>query len=306
MTTKQGVESNRGLLLKDVGGRYTVRTGSGELVECRARGLFRLEKISPLAGDQVELTWEETGEAVISAILPRKNTLVRPPLANLDKLFLVVSLKDPAPNTLVIDKLTAIAEKKGIEPVLVLNKIDLEDPTELQDAYRKAGFAVYTVCGKTGEGIEPLRAQLAGGICAFTGNTGAGKSSLLNRIAPELALATGEISKKLGRGRHTTRTVELFPLAGGYTADTPGFSSVDLGRYEVILKEELAGCFREFAPHQERCRFAGCLHVGELGCAVAKAVEDGEIPPSRYRSYRALYEEVKDLKEWQVRPSKRD
>lgn len=296
-----------GLLMKDVGGRYTVRREDGETVECKARGLFRLEKISPLAGDRVELTVEENGEAVITAILPRKNTLTRPPLANLDKLFLVVSMRDPAPNTLVIDKLTAIAEKKGIEPVLVLNKIDLADPSRLQKAYEKAGFAVYAVCGKTGEGVEALREEMRGCLCAFTGNTGAGKSSLLNHIAPELALATGEISKKLGRGRHTTRTVELFSLEDGcYTADTPGFSSVDVGRYEVILKEELAECFREFAPYRERCRFAGCLHVGELGCEVARAVEEGEIPLSRYRSYRELYEEVKDIREWQVRPSKKN
>ena len=300
-------ETEKGLLIKVVGGRYTVLTGEGQLRECSARGIFRKEKISPVAGDQVVLDWDtESGEGVITQILPRKNMLVRPPVANLDKLFLIVSLRDPFPNTVVLDKLTAVAEKKGIEPVLVFNKIDLESPDQLMAVYRQAGFATYGVCGRTGEGTEALREELEGCLCAFTGNTGAGKSSILNHLAPGLGLATGEISKKLGRGRHTTRTVELFSLDNTtFVADTPGFSSVDVGRYEVILKEDLASCFREFGGLEDQCRYTGCLHVGEAGCAVKQAVEEGKIPLSRYQSYLHLYDEVKDLKEWQVRQQAR-
>ena len=201
----------------------------------------------------------------------------------------------------MIDKMIAAAEEQGIEPVLVVSKTDLQDAGWLRAIYEKAGIPFYAVSSVTGEGVEAVRPLLQGKITAFTGNTGAGKSSLLNCIDPAFGLATGEISQKLGRGRHTTRHVELLPVEGGYVADTPGFSFIQIERYNMVKKEDLQFCFREFAPYLQSCRFVSCSHVKEKGCSVLEAVEKGQISPSRHESYVAMYNEVKDIKEWQLK-----
>lgn len=295
------MEYQNGLIFKATGGFYYVAAGA-VTYECRARGLFRKEGISPLVGDHVkiEVTGEATGQ--VTEILPRKNALVRPPLANIDLFVLVASVSDPAPNPLVIDKMMAIACHKDIQPMLVITKSDLGEPDALGDIYRCAGVPVFTVSNESGEGISELRTALSHGLSAFSGNSGVGKSTLLNRIDPRLSLATGETSQKLGRGRHTTRHVELFATGGGgYIADTPGFSAVELERYEVILKDELAGCFPEFARFTGNCRFTGCSHTVEKGCAVLEAVREREIHPSRHASYCALYEDAKKIREWELK-----
>lgn len=292
----------QGRILKATGGFYYVRIGE-ILYECRARGLFRKNGTSPLVGDWVEI--EDTGneKGYVTEIYSRKNSLIRPPLANLDQLFLVVSVADPQPNLLVLDKLIAIAERKQIEPVLVVTKTDLADGQSLIALYRKAGFSVFETGLQDDLDLQPLRQRMEGKISAFCGNSGVGKSSLLNRIDERLDLSTAQISQKLGRGRHTTRHVELYPVGkDGYIADTPGFSSMDLERYEVILKDQLQYCFREFAPFEGRCRFTGCSHTKEKGCAILEALQAGEIAPSRHESYRMLYETAKNIKEWEVYP----
>ena len=295
MTMKQEIS---GLVLKGIGGFYYVQTEE-TVYECKARGLFRKQSVSPLAGDRVKLETEENQDAVITEIMPRKNVLTRPPIANLDQLAIVVASCSPAPNTLVIDKTIAAAENQGIAPILILTKTDLEQVQWLRDIYEPIGFPVVLVSSVTGEGVDRVKELLKGKTTAFTGNSGVGKSSLLNRIDERLGLETGEISRKLGRGRHTTRQVELFALeGGGYVADTPGFSAIQLERYHVVRKEQLPYCFREFRPYLDQCRFPSCSHTCEKGCAVLQAVEEGKISRSRHNNYLALYQEVKDLKEW--------
>ena len=291
----------KGKIIKGIGGFYYV-DADDVIYECKARGNFRNKKITPLVGDDVEITVNEGDhENTIDAILPRKNALVRPPLANLDRLFIIASMVEPKINLLLIDKLIAIAEYKEIEPIVVLTKTDLApDYQAYVDIYQQAGFRVIVCDNTTGKGAEEIKSLLKGKICAFTGNTGVGKSSLLNNVFPALQLQTGETSKKLGRGRHTTRHCELFKTDGGYIADTPGFSSLDIERCEKIMKEDLPYCFREFEPYLSKCRFAvNCSHVSDKGCAVCEAVEKGLISPSRHNSYAAMYQEVKDIKEWE-------
>ena len=290
----------QGRILKATGGFYYVLSDA-VLYECRARGLFRKNGVSPLVGDWVEI--EETGEekGYVTRILDRKNSLIRPPLANLDQLFLVVSVADPQPNLLVLDKLIAIAEHKKIEPFLIVTKTDLGEWETLAALYEKAGFQVFCTGLDQDSDLAMLRRSMEGKISAFCGNSGVGKSSLLNRIDSLLDLSTAQISQKLGRGRHTTRHVQLYPVSGGgYIADTPGFSSMDLERYEVILKEQLQYCFREFGPHLNQCRFTGCSHTKEKGCAVLAAMKEGEIASSRHDSYCTLYEAAKNIKEWEL------
>ena len=290
----------QGRILKATGGFYYVLSDA-VLYECRARGLFRKNGVSPLVGDWVEI--EETGEekGYVTRILDRKNSLIRPPLANLDQLFLVVSVADPQPNLLVLDKLIAIAEHKKIEPFLIVTKTDLGEWETLAALYEKAGVQVFCTGLDQDSDLAMLRRSMEGKISAFCGNSGVGKSSLLNRIDSRLDLSTAQISQKLGRGRHTTRHVQLYPVSGGgYIADTPGFSSMDLERYEVILKEQLQYCFREFGPHLNQCRFTGCSHTKEKGCAVLAAMKEGEIASSRHDSYCTLYEAAKNIKEWEL------
>lgn len=291
-----------GKLIKGIGGFYYVETAE-TIYECRARGLFRKQKITPLIGDDVSITVNENGENTIDLIKPRKNELVRPPLSNIDLLFIVSSVVDPSVNTSVLDRLIAIAEYKDIEPVIVFTKIDLDSSAEkYKKLYEKAGFRVIMCNNKTGDGSEEIKSLISGKTCAFTGNTGVGKSSLLNCIDHSLLLATGETSKKLGRGKHTTRHCELYKVCSGYVADTPGFSSIDFERCEKILKDDLPFCFREFRPYIGECKFqTNCSHVADKGCAVVKAVEAGEISEERHNSYVSLYNEVKDIKEWELK-----
>ena len=284
-------------IMKGIGGFYYVQTPSGP-VECRAKAIFRKRGISPLAGDLVRLE-SEGGGAVIADILPRKNFCVRPPVANLDLLFVVAATVEPAPNFLVLDKMCAIALDKGVTPVLVATKTDLASPDSLSQVYARSGIEVLLAGQDEDAALVRMRELIAGRLCAFTGNSGVGKSTLLNRLLPDLRQETAQISKKLGRGRHTTREVELFEAFGGLVADTPGFSSLDMERANVILKENLQFCFPEFEPFLNRCRFTGCSHRREKGCAVREAVETGLIHPRRYEDYLTMYEDASAIKEWE-------
>lgn len=290
-----------GLILKGIGGFYYVEAANA-VYECKPRGNFRKDGLSPLAGDRVLISVNENAENRLEQIYERKNSLVRPPVANLDQLFIVVSMADPAPNLLVVDKLLAIAEYKKIEPVLVFHKTDLASPDAYAEIYRGAGFrCIVTSKENEQQSLTEIKSLLAGKLSAFTGNSGVGKSTILNALDSALGLPTAEISKKLGRGRHTTRHAELYPIAGGYLADTAGFSSLDLERCETIFKEDLPYCFREFVPFLGQCKFTSCSHVADHGCAVAAAVAAGQIAASRHSSYQTLYEQVKDLKTWNVK-----
>ncbi len=290
-----------GIILKAVGGLCYTETLEG-VFECKVRGIFRKRNISPCAGDRVVLTDISENTALVSDILPRKNSLIRPPMANIDNLVFVISTCEPAPNLTLLDKFLAIAEYKKINSIIAVTKVDLQKDGELSEIYRNSGAELLEIDYDVPNSYMKLYDMTAGKITAFTGNTGVGKSTLLNHIDSELGLKTGEISKKLGRGRHTTRTVELYKLDnGGYIADTPGFSTFETQKYDIILKEELAECFPEFRQYTGKCRFQDCAHIKEKGCAVIEAVNSGEIPVSRHNSYLEMYEEAKQIKEWEIR-----
>lgn len=289
----------QGLLLKGIGGFYYIEAAD-TVYEAKARGIFRKKGITPLAGDLVEFSVGNDDTCTIETIGERKNFLIRPPIANLDQLFVVVSILSPTPNLLVIDKMIAAAEEKKIEPIVVFSKTDLQSCEEYRQIYETAGIPFVAVSSVSGEGVDQVREMLSGKISAFSGNSGVGKSSLLNRLDERLSLPTAEISQKLGRGRHTTRQVELLKLGPDtYVADTPGFSSVDMIQTDLIHKENLPYNFREFAPYLHQCRFPSCSHTKEKGCAVLAALEEGKIASSRHQSYLAMYEEIKNIKEWE-------
>lgn len=289
-----------GILLKGIGGFYYVEAADA-VFTCKARGAFRKKKLTPLAGDRVIITVTGTDdENTVDEIAPRKNFLHRPPVANLDNLFILSATSVPRPSLLTIDKLIAIAEHKDIEPIVIFTKIDEESADEIAAIYRTAGFQCLTVSNQTGEGVAQIKALFAGKISAFTGNTGVGKTSLLNCLDPSLLLKTGAVSDKLGRGRHTTRQAELFKTCGGYIVDTPGFSSLDFEKSDCIRKDDLAECFREFRPYLGMCKFSTCSHTCDKGCAITAAVANGQIPASRHQSYVQMYNAVKDLKEWEL------
>lgn len=288
-----------GTIFKGIGGFYYVDTADG-VIECKARGKFRKTVGKPMVGDRVTVGMQPDGTGYLLEIAPRRNYLVRPALANIDLLVIVASAAPPITDRFLIDKVIAIAENKGIEPLVIINKIDLDRGDELLESYRLAGIAVLQISAETGDGVEALRRYIVGKTAAFAGNSGVGKSSLFNCLSPSFAAEIGEISDRIGRGRHTTRHIELVPLEGGYLADTPGFSSFDTEQMDFVLREDLQHTFREFAPYIEDCKFTGCAHVKEKGCAVLAAVEDGKIARSRHESYVKLYESVKDLRKWEI------
>ena len=289
-----------GRILRSVSGFYEVQTETG-MITCRGRGHLRKGHEIPLTGDMVEITIEQ-GKGMIEKILPRKNRFVRPAVANMDALVVFASNVNPVTDPFLIDRVAAIAGDQEVAVHICVNKCDLDPATDLLRIYRNAGFPVIQASAVTGEGVEELRRLITGKFTAFTGNTGVGKSSMLNALCPELNLATGEVSEKLGRGRHTTRHVELYRLGEDtYVADTPGFSSFDTEQMDVILKENLQYAFPDFAPFLGKCQFHDCSHRAEPDCAVRLAVERGELEKTRYESYLQLYEKATQVKLWELK-----
>ena len=291
-----------GMVVRGIGGLYSVEMEDGAVWDCRARGRFRRDGVTVLVGDKVKVASQDTGRPVIDEILPRKNFLQRPSIANVDTLIVIASAAPPVTQPFLIDKVSAIAGHKGIDMLLCLNKSDEKRDEELTKIYENAGFTVLHTSAKTGEGIDELKAKLTDGIFVLTGNSGVGKSSIINRLDPAYGAQTGEISEKIGRGRQTTRHVELFRLpSGAYIADTPGFSSFDVERMDLVLREDVQHAFREFAPFIPDCRYRGCTHRKEQDCAVRQAVENGEISRSRYDSYLMLFESMKEVNPWDMK-----
>lgn len=289
----------RGRIQRALSGFYYVKCDDGELLTCKARGKFRREGISPLVGDGVVCCALGGGEGRIDEILPRRNSFDRPSVANIDQMVIVCSQAIPKTDPYLVDRMTAIAALKGCDVLICINKCDLDPADALREYYESAGFRTVCVSAETGENLELLRAELAGRLSAVTGNSGVGKSSILNALDPGMSLKTGEVSQALGRGRHTTRHVELYELScGAEIIDTPGFSSFEAESVELALKEHLPECFPDFAPYLGDCRFVGCSHTKEKGCAVRQAVADGKIVRGRHESYCRLYDEFKDLREW--------
>ena len=288
----------QGVIIKALSGFYYVKTESGT-VECRARGRFRLDGSSPLVGDRVEISLDANGKGRVDKLLPRKNFFIRPAVANIDLLIAVASEVNPVTDPFLIDRVTAFAEHMGCEVLICINKSDAARVSRLRDIYATSGYRVIETSAVTGEGVEELRGCIAGKVCAFSGNSGVGKSSLLNALEPGLGLETGVVSEKLGRGRHTTRHVEIFPAGGAFVADTPGFASFDMEQLPPIPKEELQFCFPEFGPYIGKCRFDDCAHRKEPECAVRRAWEEGKIDASRHLSYARLYEISAKYKEWE-------
>lgn len=288
-----------GRIVKLTGGFYYVEA-EGEIIECRARGKFRLDGLSPCVGDIAEVEMTDSGKGYVVGIKERKNFLIRPNVANIDLLIMVLSVCDPPVNYGVCDRLLAVCAYKNIDAAIVITKADMEmeKASEVASIYEKAGFKTI-ITGENMRSREELSRLIEGKLCVLTGNTGVGKSTLLNFLDDGLSLATGEISKKLGRGRHTTRTVGIFNVCGAFIADTPGFSSLETIRLQKIKKQELQFCFKEFIPYIEQCRFTGCSHTGEKGCAVIEAVKEDNIPLSRHKSYCEMYEEAKTIKDWE-------
>ena len=293
-------EKRTGRIVRSLSGFYDVQTDKG-LVTCRARGILRREGNSPLTGDLAEISVER-GKGMVEKLLPRKNHFIRPAVANIDALVVFAANVNPVTEPYLIDRVAAIAGDQEVPVYLCVNKCDLDPAIDLVRIYENAGFPVIRTSAETGEGVEELRSLIQGKLVAFTGNSGVGKSSILNRLAPELNLATGEVSEKLGRGRHTTRHVELFRLGEDtYVADTPGFSSFDTDQMDVILKENLQYAFPDFGKYIGKCRFDDCSHRQEPDCAVRAACEAGEIEKTRYDSYLKLYEKASQIKLWELK-----
>lgn len=293
-------EKKTGRIVRSISGFYDVCSGD-QVISCRARGVLRKAGNSPLTGDMVEIS-VENGKGMVEKILPRQNCFVRPAVANVDALVVFAANVNPITEPFLIDRVAAIAGDQEVAVYVCINKCDLDPAIDLERIYRNAGFTVICTSAETGEGVEQLWELIKGKLTAFTGNSGVGKSSILNRLCPQLALATGEVSEKLGRGRHTTRHVELYDLGEGtYVADTPGFSSFDTDMMEVILKENLQYAFADFGPYIGKCQFHDCTHRKEPGCAVTAALAAGEIESTRYDSYLRLYEKSSQIKQWELK-----
>ena len=289
-----------GRIIRTLSGFYEVQTENGT-VTCRARGSLRRSTEIPLTGDLVTISVER-GKGMVEKIHPRRNSFVRPAVANVDALVVFAANANPITEPFLIDRVAAIAGDQEVPVYLCVNKCDLDPAQDLIRIYTHAGFPVIAASAETGEGIEQLREMIRGKLVAFTGNSGVGKSSILNRLCPVLALPTGEVSEKLGRGRHTTRHVELYDLGEGtLVADTPGFSSFDTDQMEVMLKENLQYAFPDFGAYIGLCQFHDCSHRKEPGCAVTKALQAGEIEPTRYDSYLRLYEKASQIKLWELK-----
>ena len=290
----------RGRIQKALSGFYYVKCDDGKSIQCKARGRFRKDGVTPLVGDFVEISDLGNGEGRVETILPRRNCFDRPSVANIDQLVIICSNAIPKTEPYLVDRMTAIAALKNCDVLLCINKCDLDPAQELFDYYTAAGFSPLCVSAATGEGIDILHAAICGKLSAFTGNSGVGKSSILNALDPNFQIKVGEVSTALGRGRHTTRHVELYTLAdGAEVIDTPGFSSFEAEELNLELKHRLPETFPEFAPYTDACRFVGCSHTKEKGCAVLDAVRSGKIVKGRHLSYVRLYNELKDLKEWE-------
>ena len=294
------LKTSTGRIIRSLSGFYEVQTAAGT-VTCRARGSLRRTNESPMTGDLVEISVEK-GKGMVEKILPRRNQFVRPAVANVDALVIFAANTNPVTEPFLIDRVAAIAGDQEVDVILCVNKCDLDPAEDLLRIYTHAGFHCVPASAETGEGVEQLRELIRGKLTAFTGNSGVGKSSILNRLCPELKLPTGEVSEKLGRGRHTTRHVELYDLGEEtYVADTPGFSSFDTDQMEVMLKENLQYAFPDFGPYIGCCQFRDCTHRKEPGCAVRGALDAGEIEPTRYDSYLRLYEKAAQIKEWELK-----
>lgn len=290
-----------GIIIKALSGFYYVQTENG-ILECKARGRFRLDGTSPLVGDRVQCSLDANGKGRIDKVEDRKNWFVRPAVANIDALVFVAANTNPVTDPFLIDRVSVIAAEAGCELVICVNKVDIDRGDRLYDIFSKAGFSVIRTSAETGEGVNALLEVLRGKVCAFTGNSGVGKSSILNVLLPGLHIETGEVSEKLGRGRHTTRHVELYALGENtYIADTPGFASFDIEMMQTISKEQLQYDFIEFAPYIGSCRFNDCAHLKEPGCAVTAALAEGKIGKSRYSSYVKLYELTAQHKPWEIK-----
>ena len=292
-----------GRIVRSLSGFYDVQTEAG-VITCRGRGSLRRQGESPLTGDMVQIT-VENGKGMVEKVLPRRNRFVRPAVANVDALVVFAANVNPVTEPFLIDRVAAIAGDQDVPVYICVNKCDLDPAVDLLRIYRNAGFPVIRASAETGEGVEQLRELITGKLTAFTGNTGVGKSSMLNALCPELGLATGAVSEKLGRGRHTTRHVELYHLGEDtFVADTPGFSSFETDQMDVLLKENLQFTFPDFAPHLGTCQFHDCSHRKEPGCGIRRAVESGELEQTRYESYLRLYEKAEQVKLWEL-PSKK-
>ena len=297
----------QGKIIKGIAGFYYVYAEDGNTYECRAKGIFRKDKFKPLVGDNVDITVldEKELEGSVTEIHKRKNSLIRPAVANVDQALVIFAMDNPKPNFMRLDRFLIMMEREGVPAVICFNKKDLATTEELEflyETYQSCGYQVILSSALKGEGLDEIEEVLQGRTTVVAGPSGVGKSSLTNSLQEEVEMETGEISQKLGRGRHTTRKVELLKLDdSSYVADTPGFSSISLEQCDLVRKENLQFCFREFEPYRNACKFSSCSHTCEKGCAVLQAVEDGKIHPSRHASYVAMYNEVKDLKEWEMK-----
>ena len=290
-----------GVISKALSGFYYV-SYEGGLLECKARGRFRLDGTSPLVGDKVQCSLDQHGKGRIDKVEPRRNWFIRPAVANIDAMVFVAANTNPVTDPFLVDRVSVIAADADCQLILCINKADIDPGDQLYSTFTAAGFPVVRTSAETGQGMEELRAAIDGKICAFTGNSGVGKSSILNKLLPGAAIPTGEVSEKLGRGKHTTRHVELYSLGGGpYVADTPGFASFDVEMMNPIPKEQLQYDFIDFEPYLGRCRFNDCAHLKEPGCAVTQALDQGKLMPSRYRSYVRLYELSAQHKSWEIK-----
>ena len=292
-------KKTQGRIIRSLSGFYDVQTEEG-LITCRGRGSLRKNGENPLTGDMVQISMEN-GKGMVESILPRRNSFVRPAVANVDALVVFAANTNPVTEPFLIDRVAAIAGDQDVPVYICINKCDLDPAVDLIRIYRKAGFPVIPASAQTGEGVQQLRELICGKLVAFTGNTGVGKSSMLNALCPQLQLATGEVSEKLGRGRHTTRHVELYCLGDNtFVANTPGFSSFDTDQMDVLLKENLQYAFSDFAPWLGQCQFHDCSHRKEPGCRVRQAVMEGAVEQTRYESYLRLYEKAQQVKLWEL------